>query len=55
MIIGRFAFHNGVDIRIKHSWYGFHYYWQSIPLFGIIACHRKLNIVYEYGIIVLGL
>jgi hypothetical protein len=53
----RFYFHlkSGFDINIKGVWYGFHWYWQSLPLFDIIDNHRKCNSIREYGVILFGL
>jgi hypothetical protein len=51
----KISWYKGIDIYIKGTWYGVHYFWQSIPLFGIINHHRKCNTIHEYGIIFLGL
>ena len=55
MLFNKIVFVNGVDVYIKNKWYGIHFYWQSIPLFGIINTHRKCKTVREVGIIFLGL
>lgn len=47
--------YKGFDIYLKDTWYGLHYYWQSIPFFGIINVHRKCNTIHEYGITIFGL
>lgn len=51
----RFYWIEGIDINIKDTWYGVHYFWQVCPLFGIINSHRKCNTVHEWGIIIFGL
>jgi hypothetical protein len=51
----RIIFLDGIDIYINEVWYGIHFYWQSIPLFGIINSHRKCNTLHEYGFIFFGL
>lgn len=40
----------GIDFKFKNSsWYGIHFYWQSIPFFDLIYSHNR------YGFIVFGL
>ncbi|KKK81127.1 hypothetical protein LCGC14_2816580 [marine sediment metagenome] len=48
-------FLTGIDIYLFKTWYGFHFYWQSDPLFDVINHHRKNNTIREYGIIIFGL
>lgn len=47
---------NGFDflIKSKTTWYGVHWFWQSIPFFGIIKSHRELNTIHKYGFIIFG-
>jgi hypothetical protein len=45
---------NSVLVYIKNTWYGFRWFWQSYPLFGIINMHRKCNTTHYYGIIFFG-
>lgn len=51
----RVCFNRGVDVYVNNKWYGFHYYWQSNPLFDIINSHRKCNTLHEWGVVVMGL
>lgn len=54
-LTNRIVLHDGIDIAIRGAWYGFHWYWQSIPLFDIINTHTKCNSVHKYGIVLFGL
>lgn len=56
-MIVSFAFDgSGIDVKINNSpWYGIHFYWQSMPIFGTINHHTKLNSIHKYGIIIFGL
>lgn len=36
----------GIDFKFKNSsWYGIHFYWQSIPFFDLIYSHNRYGFI----------
>jgi hypothetical protein len=54
-LFGKIVICDGLDVYMFNRWIGLHYYWQSIPLFGIINSHRKCNTLHQYGVVFFGL